>query len=125
MRLSLRYRLLLPLTLLLLGDVAATAWAAEAAARDAERRLTEQLWRIARTLTEPRTPTAPAAARDRQAQPRRGLPRSCCSVGQAAANPGCSGRRSTSSTVTHDRPALSIERGRTGSNDGARVTIVV
>jgi signal transduction histidine kinase len=55
MRLSLRYRLLLPLTLLLVGDLAATAWAAEAAARGADRRLAEQLWRIARTLTEPRT----------------------------------------------------------------------
>jgi signal transduction histidine kinase len=55
MRLSLRYRLLLPLSLVLLGDLIATAWAAEAAARDAERRLTEQLWRIARTLTQPRS----------------------------------------------------------------------
>src|SRR5438874_2151390 len=52
MRLSLRYRLLLPLSLLLVGDLAATAWAAVAAARSADRRLAEQQWRIARTLTE-------------------------------------------------------------------------
>jgi signal transduction histidine kinase len=55
MRLSLRYRLLLPLTLLLLGDAAATAWAAAAAARGAERRLAAQQWAVARTLTEPRS----------------------------------------------------------------------
>ncbi len=53
MRLSLRYRLLLPLTLLLAGDVAATGWAADAAARNAERQLAAQLWTVARTLTEP------------------------------------------------------------------------
>jgi signal transduction histidine kinase len=55
MRLSLRYRLLLPLALLLIGDAAATAWAAQIAARNAERRLAEQQWAIARTLTEPRS----------------------------------------------------------------------
>jgi signal transduction histidine kinase len=55
MRLSLRYRLLLPLALLLLGDAAATAWAAQIAARNAERRLAEQQWAIARTLTESRS----------------------------------------------------------------------
>jgi signal transduction histidine kinase len=55
MRLSLRYRLLVPLALLLLGDAAATAWAAQNAARSAERRLAEQQWGIARTLTEPRS----------------------------------------------------------------------
>lgn len=55
MRLSLRYRLLLPLALLLLGDLAATAWAAAVAAREVDRRLAEQLWAVARTLTEPRT----------------------------------------------------------------------
>ncbi|MDB5309280.1 MAG: kinA 1 [Gemmataceae bacterium] len=54
MRLSLRYRLLLPLTLLLVGDAAATAWAATTAARAAERRLAGQLWAVARTLTESR-----------------------------------------------------------------------
>lgn len=53
MRLSLRYRLLLPLTLLLVGDAAATAWAAAAATRAAERRLAGQLWAVVRTLTEP------------------------------------------------------------------------
>jgi signal transduction histidine kinase len=55
MRLSLRYRLLLPLTLLLLGDAAATAWAAVAAAESAERRLAAQQWAVARTLAEPRS----------------------------------------------------------------------
>jgi signal transduction histidine kinase len=54
MRLSLRYRLLLPLTLLLAGDVAATGWAAWAAAEAAERQLAAQLWAVVRTLTEPR-----------------------------------------------------------------------
>ena len=42
MRLSLRYRLLLPLGLLLVGDGVATAWAANIAARNAERQLAEQ-----------------------------------------------------------------------------------
>ncbi|MCE9562316.1 MAG: HAMP domain-containing histidine kinase [Planctomycetes bacterium] len=51
MRLSLRYRMLLPLTLLLLGDAAATAWAADTAARSAERRLAAQQWAVAHTLT--------------------------------------------------------------------------
>jgi signal transduction histidine kinase len=55
MRLSLRYRLLLPLALLLAGDAAATTWAATAAARRAERRLAEQQWAIAHTLSEPRS----------------------------------------------------------------------
>ncbi len=53
MRLSLRYRLLLPLALLLLGDAAATAWAAANAAHSAEHRLAAQQWAVARTLTEP------------------------------------------------------------------------
>ena len=55
MRLSLRYRLLLPLALLLVGDAAATAWAARNAARTAEQRLAAQQWAVARTLTEPRS----------------------------------------------------------------------
>lgn len=53
MRLSLRYRLLVPLVLLLVGDAAATAWAARAAARAVERRLAAQQWAVARALTEP------------------------------------------------------------------------
>lgn len=53
MRLSLRYRLLIPLTLLLLGDAGATGWAAWATARNTERRLAAQQWAVARTLTEP------------------------------------------------------------------------
>ncbi len=55
MRLSLRYRLLLPLTLLLIGDAVATAWAAQIAARNAESRLAEQQWAIVHTLDEPRS----------------------------------------------------------------------
>jgi signal transduction histidine kinase len=55
MRLSLRYRLLQPLVLLLVGDALATAWAANIAARNAERQLAEQQWAIAHTLTEPRS----------------------------------------------------------------------
>jgi signal transduction histidine kinase len=55
MRLSLRYRLLLPLGLLLVGDGVATAWAASIAARNAERQLAEQQWAIANTLSEPRS----------------------------------------------------------------------
>lgn len=55
MRVSLRYRLLLPLTLLLAGDAMATAWAATAAAQAAERRLANQQWAVARTLTVPPT----------------------------------------------------------------------
>lgn len=55
MRLSLRYRLLLPLTLLLVGDAGATAWAAITAANSAEQRLAGQLWGIARTLTAERS----------------------------------------------------------------------
>ena len=58
MRLSLRYRLLLPLTLLLLGDLGATAWAATSAAAEVDRRLAGQLWRIAGTLTESSYPLA-------------------------------------------------------------------
>ncbi|MCS6865571.1 MAG: HAMP domain-containing sensor histidine kinase [Gemmataceae bacterium] len=53
MRLSLRYRLLIPLALLLLGDAVATAWAASHAARQAEYQLASQQWAVARTLTEP------------------------------------------------------------------------
>ena len=53
MRLSLRYRLLLPLALLLVGDVAATAWAAADAAAGVDRRLAGQLWAVAGTLTRP------------------------------------------------------------------------
>jgi len=55
MRLSIRYRLLLPLMLLLLGDAAATGWAAITAARGAEQRFAAQQWAVARTLTEPRS----------------------------------------------------------------------
>lgn len=56
MRLSLRYRLLLPLALLLLGDAAATVWAAQTAARAAERRLAKQQWAVAKTLTQSKYP---------------------------------------------------------------------
>mgnify|MGYP005837895379 FL=1 len=55
MRLSLRYRLLWPLALLVLGEAGATAWTAFAAARYAERQLAAQQAAIARTLAEPRS----------------------------------------------------------------------
>lgn len=55
MRLSLRYRLLWPLALLLLGEAGATAWAARSAVRHAERQLADQLTAVARTLAEPRS----------------------------------------------------------------------
>jgi signal transduction histidine kinase len=61
MRLSLRYRLLAPLLVLLAGDFAATAWAAWSAARQAEQRIADQLRAVARTLTEP--PTFPLSPR--------------------------------------------------------------
>ncbi|MBY0457603.1 MAG: hypothetical protein K2V38_09720, partial [Gemmataceae bacterium] len=50
MRLSLRYRLLVPLALLLVGDGVATAWAAAHAAAAAEQRIAGQLWAVAETL---------------------------------------------------------------------------
>jgi signal transduction histidine kinase len=55
MRLSLRYRLLLPLVALLLVDVIVTAWAARDAAVRAEQRIDDQLRAVARTLSEPPT----------------------------------------------------------------------
>jgi len=61
MRLSLRYRVLIPLGLLLLADATATAWAARVSARDAEERIRIQLARVAHTLTEP--PTFPLTPR--------------------------------------------------------------
>lgn len=54
MRLSIRFRLLAPLAVLLVGDIAATAWAAATAARDAEQQIAGQLHAIARTLTDGR-----------------------------------------------------------------------
>ena len=61
MRLSLRYRLLGPLLVVLAGDVAATAWAARSAALRAERGIADQLHAVAGTLTEP--PTFPLSPR--------------------------------------------------------------
>ncbi|HET6573189.1 MAG TPA: HAMP domain-containing sensor histidine kinase [Fimbriiglobus sp.] len=61
MRLSLRYRLLAPLLVLLAGDFAATGWAAWTAVRHAEQRIADQLRAVARTLTEP--PTFPLSPR--------------------------------------------------------------
>ncbi len=55
MRLSLRYRLLIPLLLLLLANAGATAWAAALAADREERRITDQLRAVAETLTDSRT----------------------------------------------------------------------
>lgn len=55
MRLSLRYRLLVPLAVLVAGDIAATVWAASAAARHAEDRIAGQLRAIAATVNTPPT----------------------------------------------------------------------
>src|SRR4051812_14792221 len=61
MRLSLRYRMLAPLGLLLLADAGVTWWAASASAREAEDRIRSQLAQVTRTLTEP--PTFPLTPR--------------------------------------------------------------
>lgn len=61
MRLSLRYRLLGPLLVLLALDAAATGWAAKTAADHAERQIAGQLRAVAHTLTEP--PTFPLTDR--------------------------------------------------------------
>src|SRR5437763_4344407 len=61
MRLSLRYRLLLPPAVLLAVLAGATAWTAAAAAAAAERRIAHQIGAVARTLTEP--PTFPLKQR--------------------------------------------------------------
>lgn len=55
MRLSLRYRLLIPLLVLLVADLVATGWAASLAATREELRIADQLHAVARTLTETRT----------------------------------------------------------------------
>ncbi len=51
MRWSIRYRLLAPLMLLLLGVVAVSAWSAVAAARQAERRIASQVRSVTHTLS--------------------------------------------------------------------------
>lgn len=61
MRLSLRYRLLLPLLLLLLLEIIGTAWLAGMAVEAAEQRVLAQLRSVAQTLTEP--PTFPLTSR--------------------------------------------------------------
>ena len=61
MRVSLRYRLLGPLLVLLAADAAGTGWAAMTAARAADRRVLEQLQAVGRTLAEP--PTFPLTPR--------------------------------------------------------------
>ncbi len=55
MRLSLRYRLLVPPALLLVGIAGASAWTAYAAAAGAERRIADQLWAVERTVHQPPT----------------------------------------------------------------------
>jgi len=61
LRISLRYRLLLPLAALLVIDAALTWWAASVAADHAETQVSNQLAAVARTLTEP--PTFPLTLR--------------------------------------------------------------
>ncbi len=55
MRIGLRWRLLLPVGMLLLLNLAVTGWAATRAANEAETRLNDSLRTIARTLSEPPT----------------------------------------------------------------------
>ena len=61
MRVSLRYRLLGPLLVLLAADAAGTGWAGLTAARAADHRVLEQLQAVGRTLAEP--PTFPLTPR--------------------------------------------------------------
>ena len=61
MRISLRYRLLVPLLVLLAADAVGTAWAALMAAHAADRRVLNQLRAVGRTLAEP--PTFPLTPR--------------------------------------------------------------
>jgi len=53
--------MIVPLVVLLIGVIVATAWAARSAARQAERRIAHQLAAVAHTLTEP--PTFPLTSR--------------------------------------------------------------
>lgn len=67
MRLGIRYRLLVPLALLLLGVVAVSLWSANVAARQAERRVASQLQNIVKTLENSRFPlTMPVIDQMRQ-----------------------------------------------------------
>jgi len=54
-RLSLRYRLLVPLAVLVAGDIAATGWAAAVAARRAEASIAAQLRAVSETVHTPPT----------------------------------------------------------------------
>lgn len=60
MRLGIRYRLLVPLGLLLAGVVGASLWSAGVAARRAEDRVAGQLHDVAQTLAADRFPLTPA-----------------------------------------------------------------
>lgn len=52
MRLGIRYRLLIPLGLLLIGVIGASLWSANVAARRAEQRVAEQVRNVSRTLQD-------------------------------------------------------------------------
>ena len=52
MRLGIRYRLLIPLSLLLIGVIGASLWSARIAAQRAEQRVAEQVRNISRTLQD-------------------------------------------------------------------------
>jgi signal transduction histidine kinase len=58
-RLGIRYRLLLPLTLLLVGVVGASLWSARVAARRAEERVTAQVRDVSQTLIGANYPLTP------------------------------------------------------------------
>ena len=59
LRLGIRYRLLGPLGLLLVGVVAASLWSAHVAARRAEERVAAQVHNVAQTLQEAKFPLNP------------------------------------------------------------------
>src|SRR5262245_34640802 len=58
-RLGIRYRLLVPLALLLVGVVGASLWSARVAARRAEERVAGQVRNVGRTLSEGKYPLTP------------------------------------------------------------------
>ncbi len=59
MRLGIRYRLLVPLGLLLVGVIAASLWSARVAARRAEGRIAGQIRDVSHTLSSATYPLTP------------------------------------------------------------------
>ena len=59
MRLGIRYRLLVPLGLLLVGVIGASLWSARVAARRAEERVAAQVRDVSQTITGANYPLTP------------------------------------------------------------------